>query len=245
MSLDATIIIPQFNRLDLTLRCVQSLRETNSSPPRILIVDDGSNDTDQSSLLPILAEFTDLALLPHRGVTAAWNAGLHEAQSRWVAFLNNDSVSLGPWCDRLIEPLRVGAAEMTGVAWRSERFLPPAVRDALGSPRFLTGWSFAIERSRLLDLGGFDESLTLYFSDTDLQLRLLADCKHSHPLLAVEGLPLLHHGHATTHRLPEIRRRWQQDRQRFHRLWRTGSRINPPDDPPAAGLRCSMSPRTA
>jgi GT2 family glycosyltransferase len=222
MRSDTTIIVPQFNQMELTLRCCESLLATDAAPPELLIVDDGSELDQLSDELPRLSEFGDLLLLPHRGVTAAWNAAARVAQTRWLIFLNNDTHSLAPWCEQLLVPLRSGAAIMSGVGWRDEHHLPAAIATAVPYRHWLPGWCLAIERTRLLDLGGFDESLSLYFSDTDLQVRLRITAGRADPLIAVEGLPLLHNAHATTHQCADIRERWQHDRRTFHRKWRVG-----------------------
>jgi GT2 family glycosyltransferase len=219
MAADVTIIIPQFNRCDLTRRCVTSLMEMNPQPPPLLVADDGSAEAALDPDLTWLSSHARVLRLPHQGVTAAWNAAAQAAQTRWLIFLNNDALSLGPWIDRLLEPLRMGAAEMTGVEWRLDRDLPPSLRTLLPQGRLLAGWCFAIARHRWLDLGGFDPSLALYFSDTDLQLRLLADSAKASPLLGVEGLPLIHAGHATTRRLPDRRRQWRRDRDQLLAKW--------------------------
>ncbi|MFV0445866.1 MAG: glycosyltransferase family 2 protein [Planctomycetaceae bacterium] len=218
MSRDATLIIPQCNQLDLTRRCCQTLQRTQTVWPEILIVDDGSDVDLLSDALPELDACGDLLQLPHRGVTAAWNSGCEAARTRWVILLNNDVWSLGPWCEQLLAPLRAGVATLTGVEWRDERQLPAALAGRW--ERWLSGWCLAIERSRLLDLGGFDPDLALYFSDTDLQIRLRRMASPVDPLLAVSGLPIRHAGHQTAHRLRDVREQWQRDRRTFHRKWR-------------------------
>lgn len=235
ISRDVTIVIPQFNEIERTLRCCESIQAAHETPPRLVIVDDGSELGSLSDAIPDLSACGDLLLLPHRGVTAAWNAGLEAARTRWVVFLNNDTCSLAPWCEPLLAPLQAGAACLAGVAWRRERHLPAGLAAALPN-RWLAGWCLAIERSRLLDAGGWDERFQLYFSDTDLQVRLRLANPALDPLVAVEGLPLRHDGHATTQQLPARHSLWQQDRREFHRKWRGVS---------AAPLSAEFSPVTA
>lgn len=215
---DTTVIIPQFNHCHLTRDCVATLLAAHPRPPEILIADDGSDPLALGPDVDWLSRHARLLRLQHRGVTATWNSAARACDSRWLVFLNNDTTTLGPWIDRLLDPLRTGAARLTGVQWRSERELLPHQQSLLPDRHLLAGWCFAIARDVLLRMGGFDESLTLYFSDTDLQLRLLSGGADRCPLLAVEGLPLLHAGHATAHRLPDQRRQWLRDRRRFRSL---------------------------
>lgn len=224
MPSDVTVIIPQFNRLDFTVYCATSLRQCHDDSPQVLIVDDGSDPTLLADWTPQLRSCGELLTRPHRGVTAAWNAGLQACRTRWVVFLNNDTETRGDWCEQLITPLRRTEASLAGVRWRTERHLPQALQHHWRGPCWLQGWCFAAERSRLLDLGGFDESLELYFSDTDLQLRCLVQTAATggRALMCVDGLSITHVGHATAHRLPDVRRRWLRDRRTFHQKWHHG-----------------------
>ncbi len=217
---DVTVIVPQYHQCHLTRRCVDSLiRAHGETPPEILVADDGSAPV---VLAPEVAWFearSRFLRLEHRGVTATWNAAARACITEWLVFLNNDTGSLGPWVDRLLEPLRAGRSQLSGVSWRTERHLPKAWRSLPSEPRLLTGWCLGISRDKWLALGGFDESLELYFSDTDLQLRLLKESPCETPLVCVEDLPLIHAGHATAHRLPDQRRQWHRDWQRFQEKW--------------------------
>lgn len=219
LSGNATVVIPQFRRPELTERCVQSFRAHHGPDPSILIVDDGSPAAEIERLRQSLGGAATFLEQPHRGVTAAWNAGLYASRATELVFLNNDTITHGVWLDRLLAPLQAGAARMVGVAWRQERHLPAVVARQRRCCRFLTGWCFAIARSELVSLGGFDESLARYFSDTDLQLRLLVSSESTDPLLVVEGLPLVHLGHATAHRLPDRATQWERDRRWFQAKW--------------------------
>lgn len=107
---------------------------------------------------------------------------------------------------------------MTGVRLRTERSLPPHLLRHLPTTRFLEGWCFALRREDFLKLNGFDESMRLYWSDTDLQCRLLESNRHTPPqdaLAPIPDLPLQHLSHRTTHANPTHRRQWNQDRQAF------------------------------
>lgn len=223
---DVTVIVPQFGSCHLTDQCVRSFRAAHGPEPRLFVVDDGTHPAELDLYRPRLHATAELLERTHAGVTAAWNAGLEASHTAWLAFLNNDAVTHGRWLEALLAPLLSGAAEMTGVEWRIERHLPVASQteddsqvDRGNQRQLLAGWCFAIARERLLDLGGFDPALELYFSDTDLQLRLQASSRFIDPLHCVEHLPLVHRGHQTAHRLPDQRRQWSRDRRRFQQKW--------------------------
>jgi GT2 family glycosyltransferase len=158
---------------------------------------------------------------PHQGVTRAWNAGAAQVRTSFVVFLNNDVLTSGPWVDALLAPLRRGSRKLSGVAWRDERALPPEFAAALPMTRFVTGWCCAIPVAGFQEIGGFDESFRLYFSDTDLQTRLMIafgrEC-----LTVVDEVrdALRHRGHASTRQLPQRRAIWTADRDRFIAKWK-------------------------
>lgn len=190
---------------------------------------------------------------PHRGLTAAWNAAAHHATTSILVFLNNDTLASGPFVQSLINPLlretafpavestpcgTIPAATplLTGIRWRSERSLPAHVVRRLPTTQFLEGWCFAVRRDDLMRLDGFDESMRLYWSDTDLQCRLLqshladsnrlpsraGDLSPPTPatsLIAFPDLPVRHLGHRTTHADPTHLRQWKIDRDAFVARW--------------------------
>ncbi|MEX0725314.1 MAG: glycosyltransferase [Planctomycetaceae bacterium] len=237
-----TIIIPQYRHLDLTLACLRTLRETDPHPWPVIVVDDGSPDDCWLAEIERSPHVTSIRQ-PHRGVTAAWNVGWQAARTECVVFLNNDVVSRGGWVERLLTPLAKGDALMTGVRMRREEFLPRALMQRLPARVFLEGWCFALSRRSLQQLDGFDPELATYWSDTDLQLRLMknrlsrscgvAGVESSSPqqltepsrspLLSLPDLPIEHIGHVTAHDsacLPQRRQLWQADRERFIAKWK-------------------------
>ncbi|REK26539.1 MAG: glycosyltransferase [Planctomycetota bacterium] len=216
---DCTVVIPQHNEAHLTVECVRSLRRAEGMSCDVLIVDDGS---DSSQVRIVQRELPGERVLTqlHRGVTVAWNHGARAASSRFLVFLNNDTLSRGPWIDDLLAPLRSGEAVMTGVCRRRERAVGPELLARLPAQQFLEGWCFAAAASDVERARGFDESLRLYFSDTDVQLRLLEEAGLGGEALQIaRGLPLSHAGHCSTRMLPDRRKIWRRDRERFIEKW--------------------------
>jgi glycosyltransferase involved in cell wall biosynthesis len=232
--MDATIVIPQYGRSELTCACVRSIRACERTAWPIVVVDDGSGAADVARVRDAGFDGTVVVTQTHRGVTSAWNRGLAACESRFVVFVNNDVTWTGPAVERLIGPLREERALATGVRWRRERSLPSSILRWLPSGDFLEGWCFAAVRAALDKIGGFDESLAVYFSDTDLQARLMSLWRESRPavdrraahgadvrrgLEVVEELPLHHAGHRTARALPDRRAVWMRDRKTFIEKW--------------------------
>jgi GT2 family glycosyltransferase len=185
----------------------------------VIVVDDGSADGAADRVAREFAEI-DIVGQPRRGVTAAWNHGARLATTERLVFLNNDAESHGPWMERLTRPLLDPDIAITGAADRVESAMQAVRLNCPVPSRLLEGWCFALRRRELVELGGFDESLKLYFSDTDLQIRMWQRRGgRDSSLYVARGLPIRHAGHRTTRRLDERRSTWLRDRERFLEKW--------------------------
>jgi glycosyltransferase involved in cell wall biosynthesis len=97
MALEATVIIPTYNRKDSLGQCLNSLVAQAFRPERfeVVVADDGSTDgtaqiADQSFPFPLryIAQ-------PNRGSAAARNAGAEQARGNILIFLDDDML-VGP-----------------------------------------------------------------------------------------------------------------------------------------------------
>jgi GT2 family glycosyltransferase len=95
------VIIPTYNRLELTQNCLNSI--TRHDPiNEIIIVDNGSIDGTEK-----LATIAN----PHNlGFAAACNQGARHATADRLIFLNNDTIVTAGWLDALLEAVRAAAA---------------------------------------------------------------------------------------------------------------------------------------
>jgi GT2 family glycosyltransferase len=220
---DATIVVPQFGRAELTCACVESLRRHETVLWPVLVVDDGSPAEDVLAVSERDFAATRVVRQEHSGVTAAWNLAVSRTETPIVVFLNNDALFDGPAIERLIAPLRKNAALVCGAAWRRERMLPASVLQRLPTDQFLQGWCFAVCVETVRRLDGFDASMALYWSDTDFQARagLLASAGQE-PLARRPNLPIRHLGRRTAVGLTNRRARWQADRAAFIAKWSAG-----------------------
>lgn len=212
-----TLIIPQYDQPELTVTAIRTLRTTDPIRWPILIVDNGSHPRSLRALQDYEDEAIEVLSLPQPGLTAAWNRAAARASGEFLIFLNNDTCSTGPWVEPLLQPIRSGCALVTGVEGRYERQLTPPVR-------LLTGWCLALRKATFMECGGFDESLQLYFSDTDLLLRIQNRYPEIRPAWqVVPQLPITHLKHRTTQEISNRSSRWSADRARFLQRWREGN----------------------
>ena len=216
------IIIAQYGQSALTQLCVASLRTAHPETP-VFVIDDGSpNGQDRRELQRACwKQVTIVSQHRNSGVTQAWNAGAEICRERmnpeFLVFLNNDVVTTGPWLPRLLAPLGQGTILLTGPAQRREQSLPQLMLSELPTTQFLEGWCLAIRTETFVAQGGFDATMRLYFSDTDLQCRLLAERRDA--IQMVDGLPLTHLGHQSTQTHPQRSHLWWRDRERFMAKW--------------------------
>jgi GT2 family glycosyltransferase len=215
----STIIIAQHGQAHLTIGCIESIRRYHGEQPEIILVDDGSSTRDVEQVAR--ASLNNVAFLrqAHRGVTAAWNAGAAQATGEVLVFLNNDVTTFGAWVGRLTSLLDDERTVIAGVQRRRERHLDPELLSRLPSKIFAAGWCFAVRRRDFEAIRGFRGALRLYFSDTDLQSRLLVRGGRGSDGIATARLPLRHLGHATTAFCTTRKEQWQADRRRFRRFW--------------------------
>lgn len=214
---DAAVIIPQRNHEELTRACVCSLRTCEGDDVPVIVVDDGSDE----SIDEHVAEKVRVVSQPRRGLTAAWNAGIDAVRTRFVVLLNNDVVIGEPFVERLLTPLDEGRASIVGVEWRTEPLVPACLTPRLPGRRLVSGWCWAFGRSLWERLGGFDEALRLYFSDTDFQCRAAAQRRPTGRVLTIIAAPSLRHwGHRTARDDPRRMEQWRADRERFLTKWK-------------------------
>lgn len=84
-----SVVIPTFNRLLKVQKAVQSVFDQTYQDFEVLVVDDGSDDTEKT-----LTERFDERLRYFRGsasgVAAARNFAIEQARGEWIAFLDSD-----------------------------------------------------------------------------------------------------------------------------------------------------------
>lgn len=217
MSEEISVVVPQRGQVALTVACVHGLRRWEAAAVEIVIVDDGSPEQDREASRELEYLGCRMVWRMPTGVTASWNAGWRAARGGVVVFLNNDVVVDGPFLEQLVQPLK--QAHVTGVRWRSEH----------GVGRLLEGWCFALRRETLVALGGFDERMRVYFSDTELQRRIIGKWGPDGVQVPAGTWPVTHLGHRTAHNpawREERRQVWRDDRRAFVRAI-NGPRHNP------------------
>ncbi len=102
-----SIIIPLYNRLSFTQKCVESLF-ANTPPVRfeVIFVDNGSTDGTPAYLQNLQQAHSNVRVILNKenvGFAQANNQGAQIAQGKYLLFLNNDTEVQPGWLDALLE----------------------------------------------------------------------------------------------------------------------------------------------
>jgi O-antigen biosynthesis protein len=190
----ASIVIPNWNGRDLLEKYLPSLVASIENHPgsEIIVVDNGSSDGSAEFVRERFPEVTVLALPVNFGFGGGSNAGFRAATNDVVVLLNSDmrveKDFLAPLLASFRDEKTFAAAcqiffsdpakqrEETGLtegwwlqgALRVRHRIEPEIRELY--PCFYGGGgSCAFDRTKFLELGGFDELLKpFYLEDTDL-----------------------------------------------------------------------------
>jgi GT2 family glycosyltransferase len=194
-----TIVIPNWNGAAHLPDCLDAIRKLDYPQDSLetIVVDNGSTDGSRSIVHRRLPKVRLVELPSNEGFGAACNAGVREARSECVAFMNNDMRADGAWLRRLAEAYDPaddyvcvggvilswdgshldfveGTINFHAFGWQ-EHFQKPAVEELIddgGDLLFACGGSMLISRDVFLDLGGFDAAYFAYYEDVDLGWRL-------------------------------------------------------------------------
>ena len=140
MNDDTTVVITNYNYGVFLVEAVESLLAQEGGPPRIIVVDDGSEDTDTLEILDELPPEVDLVRQANAGLSTARNVGLRRADTPFLIVLDAD--------DRL----RPGALR----AMKGPLLADPKLGFAYGKTVFFGDWEGE------LTVPGFDPYRLLY-----------------------------------------------------------------------------------
>src|SRR5205085_1986757 len=87
---EISIILVLFNRAELTLACLRSIRETFDVRSELIIVDNASSD-ETSPLLDHIRGAKIIRNAENRNFLLAVNQGAREARGKYILLLNNDA----------------------------------------------------------------------------------------------------------------------------------------------------------
>jgi glycosyltransferase involved in cell wall biosynthesis len=182
-----SVVIRNFNRGRRLLRAVQSVRRQRYVDYELIVVDDASSDDSLPPVLDLLAvepRLRVIELARNRGAAGAANVGVAAAQGVYVAFLDSDDEWLPDFLTEHVKALQQdGRAVMTygpvyevWPEWSLSRLISCSNggdqrRTMLRGGCVHSMSTTVTRRSAIIELDGFDESLTVSH-DFDFYLRL-------------------------------------------------------------------------
>lgn len=201
MSPSCSIIIPAFNRVDLTTQCLRALIANSAETDyEVVIVDNASSDATPQLCASLGGQATVIRNDINLGFAKACNQGARAATSDVLVFLNTDTEPHPGWLPPAIAALddpSVGAVgmkllfpdgtvqhagvvvvEQDGHPEISARHLPYKVPadDVLANTRrdvsVATAAAVVFRRAAFDEAGGFDEGYWNGYEDVDLCLQL-------------------------------------------------------------------------
>ena len=184
-----SVIIPCYRAAAFVVDAVESVLAQNVTGVEIMVINDGSPDTDR--LVAVLEPFMDRIRYldePHRGLPGTRNRGIEVARGRYLAFLDADDVWKAGFLEQQLQLLRESGADM--VYCDAENFgetqgAAGSVMDAhpsRGEPTaasILTGdcmvvmSTIVVRAETVRSVDGFDAGIAMA-EDLDLWIRIAA-----------------------------------------------------------------------
>lgn len=193
----ASVIIPAFNKAELTHQCLCAISSSSDPVPvEVIVVDNASTDGTPA----VLARFPWVRVIRNSenlGFARACNQGARMARGRYVVFLNNDTIPLHGWLEPLVREAeadpRVGMvgskllyedgtiqhagvvfARQSRIPYHPYRFLPSAATcvNRRREMQAVTAACVLLPRDLFLSMDGFCEDYQNGWEDLDLCVRM-------------------------------------------------------------------------
>ncbi len=193
-----SIIVPVWNKVELTRQCLIALGPaTEDVSFELIVIDNHSTDGTPQFLASLGGDVRIITNNENLGFAKACNQGAAVATGEYLVFLNNDTIPLKGWLSALVDEVKsdpdvtvVGSkllyqddtVQHAGVAIDRNNLTPYHIyKDLAGDHpavnkrrelNAVTAACLLIRRSVFAELGGFDEGFFNGFEDVDLCLKV-------------------------------------------------------------------------
>jgi glycosyltransferase involved in cell wall biosynthesis len=188
---DCSVVIPAFNAAHTITDSVRSALEQETSCREVIVVDDGSSDGTGEVLRRFANDRVRVIVQANGGPSAARNAGIRAASSRYIAFLDSDDLWLPTYLTAVSTALQrapdsglvyTDAYVFDGATMRVRRRTamdapdpPPADRLAFLAELLKRNFIFnsaTVPASVLSEIGGYTDART-WAEEYELWLRIV------------------------------------------------------------------------
>ena len=177
----ASIIIPVFNRMELTRLCIDAIKEcTPEGSYELIVIDNGSTDNTPEYLAETGAQV--IRFPENRGIAFAWNAGMRKATGKYFVFLHSDALVSPGWLAALLRPFKDRQVACVSPS-HTEFVLHPSFAEAASvvsriPPRWwerrIAPFCFAVSRNAIFRVGDFDERFSFGpYAEVDFEFRVI------------------------------------------------------------------------
>ncbi|HCG6647459.1 TPA: glycosyltransferase [Vibrio parahaemolyticus] len=194
---EVSIIVPAYNKFNLTYHCIASIALAyNKTSYEVILADDCS--TDETACAEDIIENVVVSRNPENlRFLRSCNRAAELAKGKFIVFLNNDTEVTSYWLDELVrkhhqdETIGVTGSKLLnldgslqeagGIVWengqpwnvgRNQNAFDPAY-NYCREVDYLTGASMCIRKDVWKEVGGFSEELApCYYEDTDIAFKV-------------------------------------------------------------------------
>ncbi|TKB91600.1 MAG: glycosyltransferase [Nitrospira sp.] len=193
-----SIIIPTWNKVELTRQCLTALAAATTDVSfEVIIVDNGSTDGTREFLSELKGDVQIILNDQNLGFAKACNQGARAARGKYLVFLNNDTIPQSQWLNPLVSEVDEhsdvgivgskllfadGSIQHAGVVFMRSIMSPYHIyRSVPGSKpgvnqrcafQAVTAACMLIRQELFEEVQGFDEAFINGFEDVDLCLKV-------------------------------------------------------------------------
>lgn len=235
------IVIPVWNQLEHTRKCIESIVKNTRYPYRLILIDNASDNATRSFLESIKGGNNPGVLLArneaNEGFIKAANKGMSLSDSEYVCLLNNDTIVTENWLSELVKAAesdpKVGIANPSsnnlGQKIPAGVTLEKYARSMSGqSGRYVelmacVGFCMLIKREVIRGMGSFDEIYGMgNFEDTDFSMRAK---KIGYICVRALASYVYHHENVSFGLLKGYDREFKRNRKIFEDRWGRPERL--------------------
>lgn len=171
---DYSIVIPNYNKADLTIKCVDSILKTTQEKFQIIIVDNGSSMSELKKLANRYERKAQISCLRNEqnlGFAKACNAGMTAALGQYIVLLNNDTEILDPdWLQKMRATLDAGiwATGAAGGIHNEELDFVKEIRTNDEPISYICGWCLMFKADLVKKVGHMCEEFGLAFYEDSI-----------------------------------------------------------------------------